>query len=258
MSILSELDDLILRDTSNPPLTDKGATLTYGEFDGNFVKLYNALQDVVSGENVEAYDAGATYDKYSTDVYEKFVGYDGRIWEAVYNGSPSAFSGQTPAEGLYWTQITVAQLLPNILMLAELSNVAGRGMCPQFCTEWQAFTEQDLNSNPVDITGLPAPGAGKIIIPKFLAISLDAGGTPFNFGVLGLHLAFSTTPTTPVIIVDPTVINSASDITTTYGAGGGASYIANDKMVLGAAADATLGDGTYYIKVIYQIESTAF
>lgn len=258
MSAISDLYTLILRETNNPPLTDKDAELTYAELDGNFVKTFDALQAVLSGVNVEAYDAGATYDQYSTDVYQQFAGYDSKIWKAVYNGSPSAFSGETPAEGVYWAQVSLAQLLPNIMMLVELSNVAGRGMCPQFCTEWQSFTNQDLFTNPVNITGLPAPGVGKIIVPKFVVFALDAGGTAYDFDVNGLRIAFASAPTTAFgAAIVQSVANSATDVyrTNTITI---ASLIPNDGLVLTAAADATVGDGTYYVKVIYQIENAPF
>jgi len=264
MSNLSDLDTMILRDTTNPPLTNKGSALTYGEFDGNFVEIYNAIQDIVTGENVEAYDAGATYDAYSTDVYEQYCGYDSRIWKAVYAGSPSSFSGQTPAEGAYWTQVSLAQLLPNIMSLADLAYAtnARRGCCPQFCTAWQSFTNKDLFTNPVDIVGLEAPGAGKIIVPKFVMFALNAGGTPYDYPVMSaLFLAYSTTPTIQATgNITHTQINSATDIIINEAGVPSSSsvLIANDKMQLTATADATAGDGTYYFKVIYQIEDAPF
>ena len=261
-STFSELDGSILRDTSNPPLIDKGSELTYAEFDGNFVKQYNAIQDIVSGANVEAYDAGATYDAYSTDVYEQYCGYDSRIWKATYNGSPSSFSGQTPAEGSYWTQVSLAQLLPNIMSLAELAYAtnARRGMCAQYCTEWQAFTQQNIFTAPVDITGLPTPGAGKVIVLKYIMYALDAGGTAYDFGAMtAMKLAFSTTPSLPLATIAQAYTNSATDILRYYSIiDGGLALVANDKIVLTAGADATQGNGTYYLKFIYQIEDAPF
>ena len=219
-STFSELDGSILRDTSNPPLIDKGSELTYSEFDGNFVKQCNAIQSIVDGSNVEAYDPAATYDQYSTDVYEQYCGYDSRIWKATYNGSPSSFTGQTPAEGSYWTQVSLAQLLPNIMAVADfaLQTNARRGCCPQFCTAWQSFTNKDLNSNPVDIIGLEAPGAGKIIVPKFVMFALNAGGTAYDYPVMArLFLAYSTTPTIQATgDITHMQINSATDIIINY------------------------------------------
>ena len=124
MSNLSILDSLVLRDTNNPPLIDKQAELTYAEWDANLVSFYNVVQDVVSGDNVTAYDPLTVYDSASTDVYLKYAGYDGRIWEAIFVGT---FSSETPAEGIYWTQITLAQLFPNLLKLAQVSGGGGGG-----------------------------------------------------------------------------------------------------------------------------------
>lgn len=257
-STFSELDGSILRDTSNPPLIDKGSELTYGEFDGNFVKQYNAIQSIVDGSNVEAYDPAATYDQYSTDVYEQYCGYDSRIWKATYNGSPSSFSGQTPAEGSYWTQVSLAQLLPNVLMLADLVNVtnARRGMCPQYCTEWQSTTSKTLNSVALDITGLEAPGAGKIIVPKFILTALDAGTTPYDY-VGNLRLVYSTDPSNGFSVGSSSLINSATDVYSLTPVG--LAYVVNDKMQIRiTTTDATVGNGVFWYKVIYQIEDAPF
>lgn len=119
MSILSTLDSLILRDTSHPPLTNKGSELTYAEWDARTIGFYDAIQSIVSGQGVTAYDAGATYDMFSTSIYEQFASYDGRIWKAVYTGSPSSFSGQTPSESIYWTQVTLAEVFPDVLKIID-------------------------------------------------------------------------------------------------------------------------------------------
>lgn len=262
MSILSTLDSLILRATSNPPLITKGAELNYAEWDARTIGFYNAVQSIVSGQGVTAYDAGATYDMYGTTIYEKFASYDGRIWKASYVGSPSSFSGQTPAEGIYWTQITLAELLPNILELAQLATnmQTESNPCPQYCTGWQSFTAQDLNSNPIDITGLEARGAGTLVVPVAVLFSLDAGGTAYDFGVTGINLVYSTVPATPILqAASQAAINSASDtnrfsnnVQTATG------VIENDKLQLSASSDATQGNGTYYIRVVYKIMDTAF
>lgn len=119
MSTLSALDAMVLRETAYPPLTTKAAELTYAEWDQRVIDMYAAIQDIVSGGNVEAYNPATVYDSTSSDPYLKFVGYNSRIWQAVFAGT---FSGQTPAEGVYWTQITLAQMLPNVLKLVEVGN----------------------------------------------------------------------------------------------------------------------------------------
>lgn len=119
MSTLSALDAMVLRETAYPPLTTKAAELTFAEWDQRVIDMYAAIQDIVSGGNVEAYNPATVYDSTSSDPYLKFAGYNSRIWQAVFAGT---FSGQTPAEGVYWTQITLAQMLPNVLKLAEIGN----------------------------------------------------------------------------------------------------------------------------------------
>jgi hypothetical protein len=119
MSILSDLDTLVLRQTSHPPLITKGAELTYAEMDARATAMYDAIQSIVSGANVTAYDAGATYDQYDPDIYKRFAGYNGRIWKAIYSGSPSTFTGETPSESVYWTQVTLAEMIPDVLGLVD-------------------------------------------------------------------------------------------------------------------------------------------
>lgn len=119
MSTLSALDAMVLRETVYPPLTTKAAELTFAEWDQRVIDMYAAIHDIVSGGNVEAYNPATVYDSTSSDPYLKFAGYNSRIWQAVFAGT---FSGQTPAEGVYWTQITLAQMLPNVLKLVEVGN----------------------------------------------------------------------------------------------------------------------------------------
>lgn len=115
MSILSTLDDLILRSVSHPPLTTKGSELTYAEWDAHVTAIYDAIQSIVYGGNVTAYDAATTYDDSSDDIYVKYASYDSRIWQAI-----GTFSNETPEEGIYWTQVTLAELIPDILKLIEV------------------------------------------------------------------------------------------------------------------------------------------
>lgn len=262
MSVLSELDGMILRITSNPPLVTKGSELTYEEWDERIIEIYNVFQSVVSGVNVTAYDNSKSYDMFSTDIRDRYASYDSRIWEATYTGSPSGFSGQTPEEGIYWTQVTLAEMLPNILELARFAENIDTGLdsAPIYQTEWQSFTAQDLNSNPVDITGLEAAGSGKAVVPMAVYFSLDAGGTAYDFGAKGIYLIYSTDTSTDIVTAGrQSSINSASDITNISNTmQSDADLIENDKIQLYADADATQGDGTYYVKVLYQIIDTPF
>ena len=125
MSALNDLDGMVLRQEVYPPMPTKNAELTFTEWDDRVIDIYRVIQDVVNGDNVDAYNPATTYDGTSSDVYLKFVGYNSRIWQAVFAGT---FSGETPAEGIYWTQVTLAQMLPNVLKLAEIGSGASQSV----------------------------------------------------------------------------------------------------------------------------------
>lgn len=254
MSILSDLDAMVLRDTSNPPLTDKGSELTYAEFDGNFVKLYDAVQSIVSGQGVTAYDAGATYDMFSTDIRERYASYDSRIWKAVYVGSPSGFSGETPAEGIYWTQVTLAEMIPNLLELARLAErmTGGNSPCPVYCASLTIASAdvRQLNSTPLTVvSGI----TGAIIDPISIVVSLDFNTTPY---ATESDLAFRHNGSSSKIAQE-TMLDVVSSVIGRFG------LIANansDQYVSGAAlevycpnADPTAGNSNITVRVLYRI-----
>ena len=154
MSALSELDALILREAVHPPLITKNAELTFAEWDAHVTAMYDAIQSMVSGDNVTPYNPLTVYDAASTDVYLKFAGYDSRIWEAI-----GTFSDVTPTEGINWTQITLAQLFPDLIKLAQVS--AGETGCiciKEVKLEIPTASVLTLNSVPIEL--IAAPGAG--------------------------------------------------------------------------------------------------
>jgi len=154
MSALSELDALILREAVHPPLITKNAELTFAEWDAHVTAMYDAIQSIVSGDNVTPYNPLTVYDAASTDVYLKFAGYDSRIWEAI-----GTFSDVTPTEGVNWTQVTMSELLPDVLKLAQIS--AGETGC--ICIREVKLvipTADVLTLNSVPVQLIPAPGVG--------------------------------------------------------------------------------------------------
>lgn len=170
MSILSTLDNMVLFNTNHPPLGNKaGSPLTPAEWDARITAIYDAIQSIVSGANVTAYDAGRTYDQYSTDIYDQFASYDSRIWKAVYNGSPSTFLGQTPAEGVYWTQVTLAEMLPDVMKLADLSTSSGV-VIKEASLLIPSADVLTLNTTPLTI--VPAV-SGYIIDPISATVEID-------------------------------------------------------------------------------------
>lgn len=241
---------MILRDTSNPPLTDKGSALTYGEFDGNFVEIYNAIQDIVNGANVTAYDAGATYDLYSTNPKEKFVSYNSRIWQAAYVGSPSSFTGQTPAEGSYWTQVSLAQMLGNPVALTKIAEAFDDTLEAStiYETDWISSSEINLNASPLSVilsSGDPSVGYA----PCGLSFQLDAG-VVFAFATAP-YLAYDSTPSTKLEQIPTAQFNSATDVFYNVSETS-KSVVFNDKVILTAATDSATGTGVYYVKVYFR------
>jgi len=91
-------DNLILRQNSYSPLTNKGAVLTSDDFDNNFINIYKDIEALKVTNSVDTYNALTVYD----DATVLFATYSGRLWQWV-NASPG--SGVTPANGLYWQEV---------------------------------------------------------------------------------------------------------------------------------------------------------
>lgn len=176
MSIFGDLDNMVLFNANHPPLGNKaGSPLTPAEWDARITAIYDAIQSIVSGQNVTAYNAGRTYDQFSTDIYDQYASYDGKIWKAVYAGSPSGFSGQTPEDGVYWEQVTLAELMPNVMKLAEVSSSSGVVIKEASLTIPSADVLQ-LNSTPQTIV---SGVASKLIVPVSALLRATYGGTPY-------------------------------------------------------------------------------
>jgi len=195
MSVLSELDSIVLRKVSNPPLTTKNSELTFTEWDEQSIKVYDVIQSIVSGENVTAYDASTVYDMFDTDITKKFASYNSRIWKAIYVGSPSTFSGQTPEEGVYWTQVTLAELIPNIIELARFSDGLKSDTIPaQIYSKSITIPSADvlqLNSTPKTIV---SGTSGKIIVlvSAIFRATYNSATYATNLGLLLRHSGSST------------------------------------------------------------------
>ena len=96
------LNDIILRDTSYPPLTDKGAALTYGEMDGNFIELYAYLVTMNQGGGVPAFSMATPY------TGTVWVSYAGKIYRHIGAGTST---GQVPTSyPAVWQEATIGEL----------------------------------------------------------------------------------------------------------------------------------------------------
>ena len=72
------IQDIILRSTTNPPLTNKGSELTYTELDTNFIEIYDYLTSMNAGGTLTPWSisttyTGTTYVSYSGNIYKLLV-----------------------------------------------------------------------------------------------------------------------------------------------------------------------------------------
>lgn len=94
-------DNLILRETTFPPLVNKKDFLNSAEFDANFINIYEDLVALCSTTGVIEFDEGTTYD----DSINQFASFNGRLYRWI---DPAPGAGVTPGtEGAseYWTEI---------------------------------------------------------------------------------------------------------------------------------------------------------
>lgn len=117
-------EDILLRDVINPPLVTKGSALTFAEFDGNMITLYNALVELSQSSNVPAYDNAKDYflDDY---VQEGVQLYKCIVAGAIVNVTPST----NPAS---WKQVYASDLVQP----------------PKNYSEWEAVLNQSGASAP--------------------------------------------------------------------------------------------------------------
>ena len=72
------IQDIILRSTNNPPLTNKGSELTFTELDTNFIEIYDYLTSMNSGSSLNPWSisttyTGTTYVSYAGNIYKLLV-----------------------------------------------------------------------------------------------------------------------------------------------------------------------------------------
>lgn len=97
-------DTLVLRDTANPPLTNKQAVLTVVDFDQNLIKIYNDFLALSVTNSVDAYNASIIYDA----AIVQYATFSGRTYKWI-NGTPG--SGITPGtDPLKWLEVFPTEL----------------------------------------------------------------------------------------------------------------------------------------------------
>ena len=250
MSVFSELDNMVLRETSNPPLTTKGSELTFEQMDARIIAMYDVVQSIVSGANVTAYNAGRTYDQYSTDIYDQYASYDGRIWKAVYNGSPSTFTGQTPAEGVYWTQVTLSEMLPDVMKLADISTSSGAVLKEASLTIASADVLQ-LNSTPLTIVAAQGSGTAIEVISASFKIEFNSVAYATN---TNLQLYASGSNEIQASNSIDQVANAFSKFEFEIGATGSVQFVENAALLVNVGGgNPTAGDSDITVYVLYRV-----
>lgn len=92
-------ENIILRETDNAPLTNKGDFITGAEIDSNFIAVYNDFVALAVTLGVTAYDSGTTYD----DTDKAYVTYNSKLWQWV---NVSSGMGITPGSNdNYWVEV---------------------------------------------------------------------------------------------------------------------------------------------------------
>lgn len=94
-------DSLILRQTTNPPLTNKNDFLTSEDFDSNFVKIYDDLVGMLVTSGVLDWNVSNTYD----DTIEQFAMYNGRLYRYIYSSPSTGVIPAAPGSEDYWIEI---------------------------------------------------------------------------------------------------------------------------------------------------------
>jgi len=96
-------EDLLLRTTSNPPLTTKGSAILMTEYDATLIALYNILVEQSQSSYVVAYSASVYYE----NVVNNYVVYSNQLWKCL---SVTPIIAITPVEGVNWTAVYASDL----------------------------------------------------------------------------------------------------------------------------------------------------
>jgi hypothetical protein len=94
-------DNLILRETTFPPLVNKNDFLNSAEFDANFIIIYEDLVALCSTTGVIEFDEATTYD----DSINQFASFNGRLYRWIDTAPGSGITPGTEEASAYWSEI---------------------------------------------------------------------------------------------------------------------------------------------------------
>ena len=245
MSLLEDLNSLIVRETVHPPLVTKGSELTYAEWDARTIAIFDAIQEITSGANVTAYNPATTYDDSDPSIYLQYAGYDSKIWKAI-----GTFTGQTPAEGIYWTRVALANVIPDVLGLVDAAN-----NCECIKSASLTIASADvltLNTTPLTIVAAQGAGYAIEVISASVSIVFNSAAYAANTTLTLLHSgasfeqAASTTLDATVTQIANFVKGTPSDSQTQILSG-------VDLNVSARTGDPTTGDSDITVNVLYRL-----
>ena len=94
-------DNLILRETTFPPLVNKNDFLNSAEFDANFINIYEDLTALCSTTGVIEFDEATTYD----DSINQFASFNGRLYRWIDTAPGAGITPGTEEASEYWSEI---------------------------------------------------------------------------------------------------------------------------------------------------------
>jgi hypothetical protein len=97
-------ENILLRETQNPPLITTDQELTFDQVDSNFIEIYNQFVSLSNSSQVPLYDpAKQDY------IFNDYVNYNNQIYRQI-NATPTA--GVTPGtDPLYWRKTYAADMV---------------------------------------------------------------------------------------------------------------------------------------------------
>lgn len=175
----------------------------------------------------------------------------GQAATAHFHGSGSPVGVVTPGGigDLYVDDTTPALWQATGLTSADWSQVGGGGSQP-VREATQTFTDVDLAAAISQATALqvaPAPGAGKIIVPLFLAVTTANPDAIGNASVVGWYGAAGDTVTfNPNVFFNQTLAWSSG-----LGNGGNAGDVDQPFLISQQNGPITVGSGPYVVTLLY-------
>ena len=150
-------EDILLRETINPPLTTKGSEFLFTDLDGNWIEIYNQFVLLSQSSNVPAYSAAITYS------INEYVSYNSQLWKMV-SGTPQV--NITPGtDPTVWIEVYASDLVtPPVIGGATVLKLEIPLTTVQLLT---------LDGSSVFLELIPNPGAGKYIDLIHSTLNLD-------------------------------------------------------------------------------------